>query len=258
MLIIIAIEMKLKVLLLLGVLNKPLIIGHRGYPKKFPENTILSFIAALYYGADGVELDVRCTSDGSIVVIHDENTGRVGDKNVRVKESTVEVLRKVYLGLGQVIPTLEEALTVLPREKLVIIEVKDVDISAEVFRVARKHRGINNTIFASFYEEALAEIRSLSEDALLGLNVWSLEQARRALVLANKLNLFSINPPIHYINLLGFEGFTNYLKSIKSINRKVFLWVVNDLGEIGELVNYCDAIVTDDVETIVKQLKKTY
>jgi len=68
---------------------RPLVIGHRGYPAKYPENTIASFIAALYYGADGVELDVWLSGDGVPVVIHDEMTGRVSSVDLAVKKFSV-------------------------------------------------------------------------------------------------------------------------------------------------------------------------
>lgn len=56
------------------------IIGHRGYPKKYPENTLLSFKQAREHGADAIELDVHFTKDGELVVHHDyslEDTSNV-------------------------------------------------------------------------------------------------------------------------------------------------------------------------------------
>lgn len=84
-----------------------LVIGHRGYSARYPENTMLSMLAALYYGVDGVELDVWLSGDGNIVVIHDPDTKRVSGVELPVKKSTLRELRRVYLGLGQVIPTLD-------------------------------------------------------------------------------------------------------------------------------------------------------
>src|SRR3990172_3063349 len=52
-------------------LTGPFLIGHRGFPRVARENTIPSFEAALEAGCDGVELDVRMTQDGVLVVHHD-------------------------------------------------------------------------------------------------------------------------------------------------------------------------------------------
>ncbi|MHA1371607.1 MAG: glycerophosphodiester phosphodiesterase family protein, partial [Promethearchaeota archaeon] len=48
-----------------------LIIGHRGFKSRYPENTMLSFQKAIETGADGIELDVHLSKDGKIVVMHD-------------------------------------------------------------------------------------------------------------------------------------------------------------------------------------------
>src|SRR5688572_22083401 len=50
-----------------------LILGHRGSPKRFPENTIESFEEALRAGADGFETDLRILSDRSAVLFHDDD-----------------------------------------------------------------------------------------------------------------------------------------------------------------------------------------
>src|SRR5512134_1315284 len=52
-------------------LKRPLIIGHRGYPRFAPENTLPSFKLALEAGADLIELDYHQNRDGDLVVIHD-------------------------------------------------------------------------------------------------------------------------------------------------------------------------------------------
>jgi glycerophosphoryl diester phosphodiesterase len=55
------------------------ILGHRGSPRRAPENTIAAFEAALEAGADGVELDCRMTKDGVLVVRHDDELDAGGE-----------------------------------------------------------------------------------------------------------------------------------------------------------------------------------
>ena len=57
----------------------PLVIGHRGAPLIAPENSLASFSAAQQSGADAVELDLRITADGAIVIFHDAQLGRMTD-----------------------------------------------------------------------------------------------------------------------------------------------------------------------------------
>ena len=56
----------------LARLKKPLIMGHRGYQAQYPENTMVSFLAAVEAGAQFVELDVTLTRDQRVVVVHDD------------------------------------------------------------------------------------------------------------------------------------------------------------------------------------------
>jgi len=51
-------------------------IGHRGAKGYVSENTIASFKKALDIGVDGIELDVHLSSDGKVMVIHDETIDR--------------------------------------------------------------------------------------------------------------------------------------------------------------------------------------
>src|SRR5688572_15859962 len=52
--------------------NRFLILGHRGSPKRFPENTLASFEETLRVGADGFETDLRLLSDRTAVLFHDD------------------------------------------------------------------------------------------------------------------------------------------------------------------------------------------
>ncbi len=55
--------------------NRPLIFAHRGASKVAPENTLPAFGRALELGAEGVELDVRYTKDGHLVLMHNPDLG---------------------------------------------------------------------------------------------------------------------------------------------------------------------------------------
>lgn len=76
------------------------VTAHRGNSAEWPENTLAAFRSAIEVGADWIELDVYRTRDGQLVVIHDRNTARVGDKNLVVAESTYEQLLTVDVATG--------------------------------------------------------------------------------------------------------------------------------------------------------------
>ena len=69
--------------------GRPLIIAHRGYRARYPENTLVAFEAAMDAGADMIELDVLLTKDRKIVVIHDESLDRTTNGRGPVSEHTL-------------------------------------------------------------------------------------------------------------------------------------------------------------------------
>ena len=101
--------------------------GHRGYCAKYPENTLISFEAALDLGVDAIEFDVWLTSDKVPVLMHDESAMRTCKVAKTLRSMTLEEVKKLepcyedkfgdtYKGIGVTIPTLEELL-VLCKEK---------------------------------------------------------------------------------------------------------------------------------------------
>ncbi|MGY1637650.1 glycerophosphodiester phosphodiesterase [Geodermatophilus sp. SYSU D00742] len=88
------------------------VIGHRGTPtcSLHPENTLTAVRAALEAGADGVEVDVRSTADGVLVLSHDRDLGRVlgagPDSGPVVAQTSSAELLDVELPGGTVVPTL--------------------------------------------------------------------------------------------------------------------------------------------------------
>ena len=110
------------------------IIGHRGSPREYRENTLPSFRRAFEVGANGVELDVHGTRDGVVVVHHDAATNsRPGDSGTVavIAESTLPMLRRIPVGTDTV-PTLGELLAMVPTDGTVYVEVKAPRIEAQV------------------------------------------------------------------------------------------------------------------------------
>ena len=100
----------------------PLVIGHRGAPKRDLENSIASFRAAVAAGADGVELDVHSTADGALIVHHDELIGA----SHHINRLTAEQVGALRLGNGEPVPTLQGVLRAVGKIR-VFIEVKSLE-----------------------------------------------------------------------------------------------------------------------------------
>jgi glycerophosphoryl diester phosphodiesterase len=99
-------------------------VGHRGAKAYEMENTRQSFQRAIELGANAIEMDVRSSKDGKLVIIHDENLKRVFGRDVRVNESTLNELKILS---GDKIPTLEEALQFIDKKVVkILLELKEV------------------------------------------------------------------------------------------------------------------------------------
>lgn len=89
------------------------IIGHRGLPGRLPENTVASLTAAAEAGADLVEVDVRTTRDGVLVLMHDAAVDRTTDGTGVVRDMDLAAVRRLSAG-GEPVPTLVEAMAAVP------------------------------------------------------------------------------------------------------------------------------------------------
>ena len=78
----------------------PVIIAHRGYRKRYPENTLAAFAAAFDAGARMVELDVTLTKDRRVVVLHDDTLDRTTDGRGQVRGFTLDELKQLDAGTG--------------------------------------------------------------------------------------------------------------------------------------------------------------
>lgn len=99
--------------------------AHRGlHDADFPENSIPAFDAASSAGY-GIELDVHCTADDRLIVIHDDTTLRMTGRDIRVAEVQAKELVDLNLGDTQYkIPLLEDALTRVAGHVPVLVEIK--------------------------------------------------------------------------------------------------------------------------------------
>lgn len=105
----------------------PWVLAHRGLHDTVPENTTLAFERAFDARADAVELDVRLSRDGHVVVFHDQTLRRMAQRPEFVCDLPLAALRRVALPAGARIPTLDEALDVVSaRDGRVNVELKGI------------------------------------------------------------------------------------------------------------------------------------
>jgi len=162
---------------------RPLLFAHRGLNRKFLENTINSFQAALEAGIPGIELDVHLTRDGELVVFHDDVTSRI-EKLVRPEEparslslenASLAELRS--LSIGTQMPLLDELFEHFGSRVYYDIELKsrstsDSGLASKVANAIRSHGLEKNCVISSFNPFALRHFRKADPNIPTGI-IWT-------------------------------------------------------------------------------------
>jgi glycerophosphoryl diester phosphodiesterase len=141
-----------------------MIVAHRGASKRAHENTLEAFEQAVALGVDMVELDVRKTADGTLVVFHDPGIAGA-DPSGMLSRLTRSRLRNIAEKKGFRVPTLEEAFTALSGRVKLDVELKEPGYAAEVASLARRCLDPATCVFTSFDPRIIAEVKT--EDATL-------------------------------------------------------------------------------------------
>lgn len=150
-----------------------MVIAHRGFASRLPENTIAAFEAALRAGADGIECDVRLSADGVPMVIHDATLRRTTGAKGRVSSLTHEQLRQLDAGGSERIPTLAETAELCRGRAIMCIEFKEAGAVAPALAVLRDFDA-DDLIFCSFKPKALQGCRDIRPEVPAFLIIGSL------------------------------------------------------------------------------------
>ena len=148
-------------------------IAHRGASAYEPENTLRSFSKAIDIGADMIEFDVRQTLDGQLVIMHDRNVNRTTDGAGFVSDKSLGELKELDAGMGERIPTLEEALELGRGRTKFVIEVKEDGIEEKIVRRVRDFGLTDDVFIVSFKSLRLRLVKELAPDVKTGLIVFA-------------------------------------------------------------------------------------
>ena len=213
--------------------RKTIVVGHRGWPAQFPDNTLSGLLAAAQV-ADAVEVDVRRSADGKLVLSHDATLG-----GLLVAETAWSSLNELDLGGGHHPVLLDEALAALPSTP-VQLEVKNwpLDPGFEPdHRLALEaaERSRPGDIVTCFNAETLRSVRRVFPNIVTGLCVaagTALDEAVKHCLDAGHRALV----PDHTVVQRVLDDGVDF-----------YPWTVNDPARARELVEYgVKGIITDD------------
>lgn len=125
-------------------------IAHRGgIVPGVPENTLAAFRRAIQHGAHVIEIDLRATKDGEIVVMHDETVDRTTNGRGRVTDKTWSELQQLDAGGGERVPTYEQVLQLVAGTEVVLLldikESPNLD-KRKVVRLTEQHDAVQRVI----------------------------------------------------------------------------------------------------------------
>lgn len=226
---------------------RPLVLAHRGARLEAPENTLPAFQRAREAGADGVELDVRPTQDGQLVLLHDAVLDRTTDGHGPAHRATLVELRSLDAGSWfdpafalTRLCTLEEGLAALDWASLVNVERKGpAGHERALLRTIAQAGMQGRVVLSAFSPLALWRLRRLDRRVRLAWLHGPSVAGRLALPLARILHLQGVHP--HRLALSE-----RYVQRAHQQGLTVVPWTVNDPDDARQMAGWgVDALITD-------------
>jgi glycerophosphoryl diester phosphodiesterase len=238
---------------MLTSLHQPTVFAHRGASAHAPENTLAAFELALAHQADAIELDVKLSADGQVVVIHDTTVDRTTGVKGRVKDLTLTQLKSLDAGSffsekykGEQIPTLEEVFEAVGNRTFINVELTNYDTPRDhlvesVCQLVKSFNLQKRILFSSFLGLNLTRAsRYLPEvpRGLLAVNGWLGAWARSFGFMFGKYS--ALHPNLNDVT-------PQQVQRVHRLNRRVHVWTVNAADDMKRLLHWgVDGIFTDD------------
>ncbi len=141
-------------------------IAHRGgIVPGYAENTLAAYRRAISYGVDIIEIDLRGTRDGEVIILHDETLDRTTDGTGKVTDHTLGELKQLNAGKGESIPTYAEVLELVAGtgvKLLLDIKVSPVLDKRKVVRLTESHDAVLDVIVGVRTLDDLIQFRQLN------------------------------------------------------------------------------------------------
>ena len=251
------------------------VIAHRGGADVAPEGTLPLFRQADSLGADVLELDLRRSADGALVVFHDRGVRRVTEDTGRVDQLTLARLQALdagyrwspdgglthpYRGKGLRIPSLEEFLAAFPGRRL-LVELKSDhgDSARRLCGQLRSHGMQSLTIVASFRHGTLSAFREACPEVATSASArevtadWVLRTLRLDGLVEPGFDAYHVPESAGSIDLVT----PGFIERARRRGLPVQVWTVNRDEDMERLIEMgVDGIVTDRPEGLIQLLRR--
>jgi glycerophosphoryl diester phosphodiesterase len=244
---------------MLASLPQPIIFAHRGASAQAPENTLSAFELALAQKADAIELDVKLSADGQVVVIHDPTVDRTTGSHGRVKDLSLAELRSLDAGSffsqeysGERIPTLEEVFESVGKRTFVNVELTNYNTPRDhlvetVCMLVKKFGLQKQVMFSSFFASNLSKARAYLPEVPRGL------LAPNGLLGAWARSFGFAFGRYQALHPFLKDVTPQQVQRVHRLQRRIHVWTVNAANDMRRLFHWgVDAIFTDDPQLAVR------
>jgi glycerophosphoryl diester phosphodiesterase len=239
--------------------DRPLLIGHRGYPARYPENTLASFKGAIAAGCDMIELDVTLTRDRRVVVIHDDTLDRTTSGRGAVRDHGFMEIRTLDAGswfdgrfAGERVPELAEVLELTAGRCMLNIEIKESAFEAgypadaverQVVNLVKTGGAMERVIVSSFDERILRRIAAMEDPpAIAYISDHGADRQLVEMLLAIKA--FSWHPRFKVLT-------AGQVDALHAVGLKVFPWTINTQAEADRILAMgVDGLICNEMQVV--------
>lgn len=223
-----------------------IVTAHRGASGLAPENTMSAMLRAIQEKSDLAELDVQETSDGVIILLHDNTLLRTAGLEKNIWEMDFASLDGIDVGAwfkpefrGEPIPTLEAVIDSVQGKMKLNIELKmnghEKMLEERVLKIIEDKDFEDQCIVTSFKFEAIDKVKALNPKIKAGY-IFSKMQEETDVFSAN-VDLLSVN-----YKILNLE----FVEKAHARNKEVHVWTVDDPDEMKRLIDLgVDSIITN-------------
>jgi glycerophosphoryl diester phosphodiesterase len=190
------------------------VVAHRGGWGEAPQNSLDAFERAIGLGCDGIELDIRRTADGRLVIVHDARVaarpvGRLTHEQLRTRVKD-----------GQA-PLLDEVLELVAGRAIIDLELKEAGYESEIMATVARHLTPDRYVITSFRDAVLPAVKRSVPEARTGLLVGPRLRVRELdrRIRQARVDFLAPHVALTRRGILGWAG---------DRRLPVWLWTVND------------------------------
>ncbi|MDX1616162.1 MAG: glycerophosphodiester phosphodiesterase [Candidatus Promineifilaceae bacterium] len=246
----------------------PVLLAHRGFSGRFPENTMLAFEKAADLPIDGLEMDIYATRDDVLVVAHDDSLERTTDGQGRIEERTLAELQTLdagyrfspdggasypFRGQGLTIPTMDEVLGAFT-DLWINVDIKHHEprVVALFCDLIERHNAAEQLCVGSFSHETVSRFRAgcpevvtlATNNEIRALYAWHL--LRLSGLFRRGGHAMQVPPQQSRFGLTFDLTSPRFIQAAHDNEMAIHLWTVNESDEMKRyLAAGVDGLITN-------------